>query len=523
MDDNSTGVFDGKAPAVALPAVLGSKNESESTAPRSLHYVRNAALSNNACHFDSAGNEPEWTTNLERLIVLYRDKCAQRILVHREAATYYNRRLKLFSVPGAILGAVGSSTVFVTWKSESCQEQWHEITLLLSGVCMLVSTALGALVAQSQYQALFASHLKSYRNFDKMLKKLTVELCFERQYRQNVRDFIESMLRDYDHLVDEAELVPASVEKKIRQSLFVQDDEDVDLGEDGRSGRSDDESSAKLDAMENGEIEMQDDDNDLENVGGDSRRGTETMDEREKEDTNWRRTTVSALMQARDNTLRHSGRKSKDRSDGASNNNQRRKSVLDGNPAVSKRMPLTSMGNIDSFAFPSLRGQEVESRKKRPEKVGVGLDLVQASKVRFIGELAHSSRSQKSQQSAEGEMEAENNKEKGLPQPRVKFAQTKRLSHHEGSHQTLVDAIAAQGIDNLAKSHEHSRSSQSAQSSPQSSPMHRTAGSSRETTPAAEEHRTEISLFSHNSERETVSEQSTNSEDYTTTEAIDNN
>ena len=252
-DENSTGiVFDQtKVHKGALgndfPAVLGSdenkkhnlrKRKSKKTTNAIASSTSNTSSSSNSNsssssdlkrlwytsqqqrhfrNFDSS--EPVWTTNLELLISMYRDKCSHRILVHRAAAKYYNRLFNMYSIPGAVLGAIGASTVFVSWKAESCTAQWHEYTLIGSGIVMLISLALTTLVAQSQYKELCAAHIKSYRNFDRLLKKLTVELCFERCYRQNVREFIGEMLTSYDHYTDEAELIPTSVENEIKRLL----------------------------------------------------------------------------------------------------------------------------------------------------------------------------------------------------------------------------------------------------------------------------------------------------------------
>lgn len=165
-------------------------------------------------------NEPQWTANLDNLVLQFRDKCSKRILLHRESAHYYARQLRYFTIPGGMLGALGSSTVFAMWKGELCNEPWHQWTLLGSGVCMLLSTALGALVSKSQYPALYAAHIKSYRQFDKLLKKLTVELSFEPHMRQPVREFIQEMIADYDRYTDEAELAPRAVEAAVQQMLL---------------------------------------------------------------------------------------------------------------------------------------------------------------------------------------------------------------------------------------------------------------------------------------------------------------
>lgn len=163
--------------------------------------------------------EPVWTESTENLVAMFQEKCAKRILLHREAAQYYSRKLYLFSVPGGILGALGSSAVFATWQSDLCEETWHRYTLLGSGICMLLSTALGALVSKSEYPAKYAAHLKSYRNYDSLLKKLTVEMSFERSWRRPVREFVDEMIQDYDRFTDESELTPISVEKKIKKML----------------------------------------------------------------------------------------------------------------------------------------------------------------------------------------------------------------------------------------------------------------------------------------------------------------
>jgi len=177
--------------------------------------------------------ESQWTLNLDNLVLQFCSKCSKRILLHRESAHYYARQLRLFTIPGGILGAIGSSAVFAMWKGELCAAAWHQYTLLASGICMVLSTALGALVSKSQYPALYAVHIKSYRAFDKLLKKLTVELSFEPHMRTPVRDFIQNMIADYDRYTDEAELAPRAVEESVAKMLLdaqqQADDAQMDL------------------------------------------------------------------------------------------------------------------------------------------------------------------------------------------------------------------------------------------------------------------------------------------------------
>lgn len=213
--------------AAALPPVRGSSSRSSHQPSRNKrakplysHGPTARRRHTAVAHNDGLGDdEPEWTLNLDHLVTLFMDKCAKRILLHREAAHYYAWRLRCFSVPGAVLGALGASAVFANWKGELCDQPWHQYTLLGSGICMLLSTALGAYVSESQYAALYAAHVKSYRNFDTLLKKLTVELCFEPNWRQAVRGFIDNMIKDYDRFTDDAALVPRSVEKKVQAML----------------------------------------------------------------------------------------------------------------------------------------------------------------------------------------------------------------------------------------------------------------------------------------------------------------
>ena len=505
MDENSTGVFNSHTHIAPLPDFLESKNASEEArrakSPSS-HFAMQRGLSGATQHFESVEEEPEWTTNLERLIALYRDKCAQRILVHREAATYYNRRLKLFSVPGAILGALGASTVFVTWKSESCQESWHEVTLLASGVCMLISTALNALVAQSQYQALFAAHLKSYRNFDKMLKKLTVELCFERRYRQNVRDFIETMLREYDHLVDEAELVPTSVEKKIKRSLHEatlqlqskenreRSDEKENEGDNSESESnqsSSDLDTANLSALESGRYASrvspsaaQAHESVRDKSGSkrskDSPESTNALSDplsdksssAERTAMASRRTTVSSLMRTQ-GALR-SRRKSRRPND----------IWADAHFAVNAQMPLTSMvSDVDGFALTDFAADSRRATLPPLERAKYMLSRLSKTSSHQLSH-AQSHRDRQIEQSVpmspsdsllltaqSGDDDYHRHQQSLQTNGTARFAQAERTANEE-SHQTLVHSLAAQGMDALAKSHERSRSPSSSPSGTQS-------------------------------------------------------
>lgn len=165
--------------------------------------------------------QPVWTRNLDQLVAMFQEKCSKRIVLHREAAHYYSRRMRWLSVPSALFGTLASITNFSTWSQDfnAMDLRFLHYIILGAGICGLISTVLSALLADSKYPAKYASSLKSYRNFDSLLKNLTVERSFEPSWRQPVREFVRKMVDDYARYTDEAELPPHPVEKRVQKAF----------------------------------------------------------------------------------------------------------------------------------------------------------------------------------------------------------------------------------------------------------------------------------------------------------------
>lgn len=163
--------------------------------------------------------EPEWTNHLQQLVSLFSQKCSRRVILHRESARYYERRVRWLTIPSAVLGVVSSSAVFATWQQQFCNADWHQYINLGIGIAMLLSTALSSILAKSDYPALYASHMQSFQDFDELLQILTVELCFEPKNRRPVRIVVDEMLKKYRELTKAAKLPPTRVDSRVKKDL----------------------------------------------------------------------------------------------------------------------------------------------------------------------------------------------------------------------------------------------------------------------------------------------------------------
>jgi hypothetical protein len=155
-----------------------------------------------------------WTADHDRYVEDLMVLCQQLVMVHYESAQYYQFRNKLIVVPAVIFNAVSAGAIFSQWQGDvRCNEPgWS--WLIVGGITAL-ATVLTALTSILNFNAKSVQHLSSYRDFNKLLKKMSREVSFDYTWRTPVRDFLMDISGTYDRITDNAPMVPKSVANRV--------------------------------------------------------------------------------------------------------------------------------------------------------------------------------------------------------------------------------------------------------------------------------------------------------------------
>lgn len=146
-------------------------------------------------------------------------KCSKRLVLEQEAALFYRRRHYWFAVPALILGTVATGTAFSQWSNEALCQSASWVWLIIAFI-MAASTVMNGLTDHVfNFKARASKHHETYKGISRLIRKLSQELSNPPEERKPYRRFMDSIISDYNHYADEAELIPAKVTQMVNRML----------------------------------------------------------------------------------------------------------------------------------------------------------------------------------------------------------------------------------------------------------------------------------------------------------------
>lgn len=184
-----------------------------SSASRPFRYTSAASLSADK----SSSVREAWQPIQIRYVESIQKKCAIYMYAHEEAHRYYRTMHYRLVIPATIIGVVTSGTAFTTWSDNALCSETYSWPLLV--VAILVATAailhnLSEFVLKYSVKA--DQHKQSYSDYSGLHRRIANELNNPETDHKPYRQFLDAITELYDQYAEQANILPAKVNAKIR-------------------------------------------------------------------------------------------------------------------------------------------------------------------------------------------------------------------------------------------------------------------------------------------------------------------
>ena len=156
-----------------------------------------------------------WETSQEKLLEKYADECAVRENLHRVSFYYYSRWNNYLQLPIIILSAVSGSLQFL---SQSFTEYEKYIITGTGSLSVLVSLV-SAVSTYLKFGESKKTHENATNSWLALYHEIRAQLSLRRELRNDSDEFVNEVLRKYNHLFEISPIVRQPFISKVKSKI----------------------------------------------------------------------------------------------------------------------------------------------------------------------------------------------------------------------------------------------------------------------------------------------------------------
>jgi hypothetical protein len=160
---------------------------------------------------DAMARNNSWNDNNERIVVSIGENAASYKWMHEKCASTYTFYHKTLNLSLTLLNAGLSAQTLITENPEAVQ--------LASRVFIYIVTILSVLLNFLKYQDLAAQHMHAAQAYSEMYHEIQQQMCLYRKDRRNAVEYIQEVLKEYDHLAVSGPQIMQSVLSNFKKTF----------------------------------------------------------------------------------------------------------------------------------------------------------------------------------------------------------------------------------------------------------------------------------------------------------------
>lgn len=174
-----------------------------------------------------------WTSETERTLLSWREKCTMYRYLHKETAGYFHKWHLFIGLPCVILAAVAGTSAWSSMETapsvviednnvvDSSPTTWAWLTSITTSLLAVLTSVQTFLNMEGRSKA----HKHIGDGYGRLSHQITRELTLPKRKRQLASVFLDHVMKEYDRLHESSELVPEFMWKKwneLKQHLHMQ-------------------------------------------------------------------------------------------------------------------------------------------------------------------------------------------------------------------------------------------------------------------------------------------------------------
>lgn len=174
-----------------------------------------------------------WTSETERTLLSWREKCTMYRYLHKETAGYFHRWHLFIGLPCVILAAVAGTSAWSSMETnpsvviedntvvDSSPTTWAWLTSITTSLLAILTSVQTFLNMEGRSKA----HKHIGDGYGRLSHQITRELTLPKRKRQLASIFLDHVMKEYDRLHESSDLVPDFIWNKwngLRQQIQMQ-------------------------------------------------------------------------------------------------------------------------------------------------------------------------------------------------------------------------------------------------------------------------------------------------------------
>jgi hypothetical protein len=155
-----------------------------------------------------------WDESVENIMCELGDEAQINAYLHKKAHEYYTTQNLKYQLPIIILSAVSGTGNFIS----SYFPAYSEIIILSVGGVSIITSIISSVAQFLKVSQLGESHRISYLSWEKYHSTIKFQLNKRRNKRENIKDFLNSIIPEYQRLKEISASIPKHISDNVKRN-----------------------------------------------------------------------------------------------------------------------------------------------------------------------------------------------------------------------------------------------------------------------------------------------------------------